>query len=227
YRHTDSRSITNHSYAHMRQRFGDKILMDVFTSEFGCYINEQLDLILRECPVLIVIIGKRWLSTINARGKQRLGEPDYVRWEVEYGLSRNITVIPVLVEGAKVPPKGRLPESLWKLTGRVGIEVRSGTDFEHDIARLVATLEKILYGKLRRTCRHIYFTFGKPMAEFIGWSIISLTVLALSGLLIWLLTSQLGKGIKPLDLLKPTSPVKPAQPSLHIPARQRASQIFP
>lgn len=195
YRHSDSRSITNHIYAHLKQRFRNRIFMDVFSSEFGGDISEQLDCNLRECPVLIVIIGKKWLSTINEHSRRRPDDKqDYVRWEVEYGLKHNITVIPVLVEGAKVPPKEKLPESLCKLAGRVGIEVRSGADFEHDIALLVETLEKILHGRLRRTFRHLYFK-SKPIVEIIGWIIVSLTVMALSWLLIWFLTSQYGRGV--------------------------------
>ena len=64
------------------------------------------------CSVLLVVIGPRWLA---AEGKPgwRAGDPkDWVRLEIELAIKRGIRVIPVLVNGARMPSPGELPPSL-------------------------------------------------------------------------------------------------------------------
>ena len=54
-----------------------------------------------------------------ADGSRRLDDPaDFVRMEVEAALSRDIPVVPVLVQGATLPRKEDLPPSLAPLTTR-------------------------------------------------------------------------------------------------------------
>jgi hypothetical protein len=61
--------------------------------------------------VLIAIIGPNWLGTQDD-GPRRLDDPDdWVRLEVEAAISRGIRVIPVLVDGARMPVETELPQS--------------------------------------------------------------------------------------------------------------------
>src|ERR1700722_7003092 len=55
------------------------------------------------CSVLLAVIGPRWL-TVEGDGGRRIDDPqDWVRLEIETALSREIRVIPVLVDEAKMP----------------------------------------------------------------------------------------------------------------------------
>ena len=45
--------------------------------------------------------------------------------------------IPLLVDGAVMPPSANLPKSLQKLARRPTLEVRGGRDFKNDMQRLV------------------------------------------------------------------------------------------
>lgn len=75
------------------------------------------------------------------KGKSRLADPaDFVRLEIEAALKRQIPVIPVLVEGASIPPVDRLPTSLQGLSYRNGIVVRPDPDFHRDMDRLIEHL---------------------------------------------------------------------------------------
>lgn len=49
--------------------------------------------------MLIVVIAKRWLSSVDEEGRRRLANSDdFVRLEIGTALRRDIRVIPVLVE---------------------------------------------------------------------------------------------------------------------------------
>jgi len=66
-----------------------------------------------------VIIGRSWFA-----GRQRTGSPDqedpedYVRFEIETALASDVPVIPVLVEGARMPDPEELPLSIRALAYR-------------------------------------------------------------------------------------------------------------
>ena len=60
---------------------------------------------LNGCAVVLVLIGPRWTAATDADGRKRLFLPDDVhRLEVVSALERSgVTVIPVLVDGARLP----------------------------------------------------------------------------------------------------------------------------
>jgi TIR domain/Histone H1-like nucleoprotein HC2 len=74
----------------------------------------------REASVFVLLIGKVWDATV-------LSDPnDPVRLAIEAAIERRIRLIPVLVEGASMPPAGALPESLKVLTALHPIRLSSG-----------------------------------------------------------------------------------------------------
>jgi hypothetical protein len=66
-----------------------------------------------------------------------------VRLEIEAALTRNVRVIPILVEGAPMPRPEELPESLTRLVRRQALEL-SPERFEFDTNRLLRVLETTL-----------------------------------------------------------------------------------
>src|SRR5262249_366737 len=96
------------------------------------------------CDIAIVTIGRNWLHATDASGKRRLDdEEDFVRMEIAAALQRNIRVIPVLVDGARMPRKKDLPEELVPLRRRNAIEL-SETRFHADVNRLIEAIERSL-----------------------------------------------------------------------------------
>jgi hypothetical protein len=107
-------------------------------SDFGKYIIEAIG----KSGALLAVIGEKWLE-MNDAGKTRLDEPnDFVRIEIESALAGEIPVIPLLVRGATMPPKEKLPPSLEKLSEKNGIQIRPDPDFHIDMKRLITSLEK-------------------------------------------------------------------------------------
>jgi hypothetical protein len=64
-----------------------------------------------------------------------------VRLETEAALKRKIPVIPVLVDGAKMPAQSELPESISGLADRQAVEL-SDSRWAHDVGRLLEILRK-------------------------------------------------------------------------------------
>jgi len=94
--------------------------------------------------VLLALIGERWLTITDEKGRARLDNPkDFVRLEIEAALTRNVRVIPILVEGARMPRPDQLPPSLAKLARRQALEL-SPSRFESDTSRLHQVLDRAL-----------------------------------------------------------------------------------
>lgn len=186
YRHDDTTSITTHIYERLNKRFKGKVFMDVHERKDGSDFPQRLIFNLQGCSVVLVVIGKNWLSITDPRDKELpIGEKDYVRWEVRTALRHKIRIIVLLVEGAQLPPKDQLPPELKKLRYKDIIKVRGGKDFEHDIWEVLTSLENILYGRLHRAVRSLYFKYEHPI-----WVIGGAVLMAMSLLMFNLIITQ-------------------------------------
>ena len=77
-------------------------------------------------------------------GRRRLDDPDdFVRLEIEAALTRNVRVIPILVDGARMPRADELPPSLAGLVRRQALEL-SPARFDFDTSRLLKVLDRTL-----------------------------------------------------------------------------------
>lgn len=117
------------------------IFRDVESIDAGADFVEVLRDAIDRSRVCIVLIGPGWLGARGADGVRRLDAPDdVVRSEIEMALDRaDMTVLPVLVQGAAMPAVEQLPTSLQRLARLQAIEL-SETRWDYDIERLVAAL---------------------------------------------------------------------------------------
>jgi hypothetical protein len=97
------------------------------------------------CDVLLAIIGERWLTITDQGGARRLDNPgDPVRLEIETGLQQDdVLVVPILVDGARMPRTDELPASLAGLAGRHARPLRASR-FDADVAQLLTALDERL-----------------------------------------------------------------------------------
>ncbi|MFG6105396.1 toll/interleukin-1 receptor domain-containing protein [Leptothoe sp. EHU-05/26/07-4] len=146
YRRADSRSTTERIYDRLKTAFGDDaVFKDASSILGGTDFAKRLDKAVSQCQLILVIIGKTWLTVTNADGTRRLDHPeDWVRIEVEAALKREIPVIPVLIEGAKMPAASELPASLQQLTRYQFCEVGNDPRFDDDVNRLIADIQSHL-----------------------------------------------------------------------------------
>ena len=134
-------------YDSLCMRLGDsEVFMDLDAIEPGADFVEHIEREVGSCEVLIALIGQDWVDVTDADGNRRLEDPqDWVRLELETGLSRDIRVIPVLVQGAVMPRADQLPGDLAKLARRNALEI-GDTRWRYDFDRLMEVVEKVLEG---------------------------------------------------------------------------------
>lgn len=193
YRREDSAGHSGRLFDRLRERFGsDKVFMDVADIEPGVDFVEAIDRAVGSCDVLLVIIGKKWLTCTDASGKRRLDDPkDFIRLEAAAALRRDIRVIPVLIQDATMPTEKDLPEDLLKLARRQATEI-SDIHWDSDTEQLIEALEKVLPGEPKAASYEAERESPQPLpspahvrSNKLTWIISSITavVVALGGLL--------------------------------------------
>ncbi|MFN8531252.1 MAG: toll/interleukin-1 receptor domain-containing protein [Anaerolineae bacterium] len=120
YRRDDTRIPALALHAALKQRFpGSTVFLDAVDIPFGVDFQRFIDQQIAQADLMLVLIGYNWLGT-DAVGRAIDQTGDYVRREVEEGLAgpkfaAGKTVVPVLVNGASMPPTSKLPISLQVL----------------------------------------------------------------------------------------------------------------
>jgi hydrogenase large subunit len=130
-------------YDRLVAHFGkDQIFKDIDSIEPGDDFVEIITTAVTSCDVLLALIGKRWLTIVDENKNRRLDDPDdFVRLEIETALRRNVLVIPILVEDARMPKAGDLPSSLVNLARRQSLEL-SSHHFSYDLTKLLKVLNR-------------------------------------------------------------------------------------
>lgn len=101
-------------------RFGeDSVFMDVASLDAGQEWPRRLEEAICESAVVLVLMGPEWLQAARPDGTRRLDDPrDWVRLEIEVGLRERDVVVPVLINGARMPTEEELPDSIRGLARR-------------------------------------------------------------------------------------------------------------
>lgn len=114
--------------------------MDIDAIAPGTDFVQVIDDALTGCDVVLVVIGRSWLSITGPDGTSRLDRSeDFVRLEIEGALARGLRVMPVLVGGASMPSVGELPQSIASLARRHAIEL-SDRSWHADVRSLLLAL---------------------------------------------------------------------------------------
>jgi hypothetical protein len=146
YRRAETADVTGRIWDRFTAQLGrDRVFRDVSSVPLGIdfvrHIQEQVE----RCVVLVAVIGRDWTTVVDGHGKRRLDDPaDFVRLEIEAALERKVPIIPVLVQGASMPLRKDLPDSLIPLLRYNGSPVRADPDFGPDMERLIAGVEALI-----------------------------------------------------------------------------------
>ena len=114
------------------------VFMDVDAMRLGFDFVEIINEEVAKCDVLLAVIGPRWLELLDTNQSNPM---DFVRLEIAAALKRKIPVVPILVDGTKIPPADRLPEELQGLERRHALNLRHDS-FRADVDRLVRELKR-------------------------------------------------------------------------------------
>jgi hypothetical protein len=135
----------------LTEHFGaDQVFKDVNSIDLGDDFVHEITRAVRSCAALLALIGERWATITDEFERRRLDNPeDFVRLELEVALTRNIRVIPVLVDNAQMPRSDQLPSTVAKLARLQALNL-SPTSFTSDTARLIKVLDRTLAGVRNR-----------------------------------------------------------------------------
>jgi pterin-4a-carbinolamine dehydratase len=129
---------------------GVPTFLDMNRIQGGNQWAEVLDDALAKATVLIALIGPNWAGE-GDDGLTRLSDPkDWVRREVSLALRRpSGAVLPVLVNGARIPDRERLPRYLKKLFEAQTVPLRTQS-WDSDVSRLCEVLETVFKVRVKR-----------------------------------------------------------------------------
>jgi hypothetical protein len=164
--------------------FGDeRVFLDKDTLHAGNWRAQILEA-LGKSGVVLVVMGRRWLTITDGSGRQRLNCPEDVhRQEIAFALShKDVTVIPVLVDGAEMPRAEDLPIDIRSLTDQQSRELSDGrARRDVDMQLLIEDIQrstglKIRNGKLSKHSSKIAalkasfrMFFAVVVLSFAGW----------------------------------------------------------
>jgi hypothetical protein len=170
YRRDDSTGMSGRLHDRLANAFGQKnLFMDVDHIppgvDFVKHLNDQVAV----CDVFLAVIGPNWLKAKNEEGDPRLYDPDdFVTIEIAAALARDIRVIPVLVDDARMPKAGDLPETLKPLVRRHAVNVRHD-HFGRDAQALIDRIREALPAKPARVTAKWQIVGGLAAVTFLGF----------------------------------------------------------
>jgi hypothetical protein len=186
YRREETAPYAGRIYDAMVARFGEgNVFMDVDMAP-GVDFERQITQVVSGCVALLIVMGPRWAETTEKDGQRRIDNPaDFVRLEVETGLHRpEVTPIPVLVDGARMPRREDLPPEIRAIARRNAIELSDGR-WSYDVGRLMETLD-VLVPDTGRPRQPVVEPAG-PEPIPLGWRV------ALEGMLVAGVTAAAGR----------------------------------
>ena len=137
-------SITNsaHASARLADRLDEhfELFIDIDEIQAGMKFTETIQRAVEASDVVLPIIGSRWLDVSDGSGRRRLDDPnDWVVAEIREALERGTPVVPVLVDGARMPTTDELPIALATLPQWHAVRV-DHESFRADVEQLVGAV---------------------------------------------------------------------------------------
>jgi hypothetical protein len=178
YRRVDARATAGRIFDRLTSRFGKRsVYIDIDNIPIGSDFRKAITNALNEGDIVLAIIGPRWRG-LGEDGRARIfDEDDPVRIEIETALGRDLPILPVLVNGAKMPSAAELPESLREFAYCNAAEVDDGRDFHQHVDRVIRSVDSVL-----RAQRRLQGRFVTGRRGFIALGSIALALgVALSG----------------------------------------------
>jgi hypothetical protein len=143
YRREDSEHVAGRLADDLRKEFPpQQVFLDIASIDPGVDFVHALKQGLEDCAAVLVVIGPRWLTATDEKGRRRLDwSDDWVRQEIAESLRRSgIRVFPILLD-TDMPDPADLPEDIRPLSRRQALPLTS-RHWASDVARLVELLKK-------------------------------------------------------------------------------------
>jgi len=147
YRRKDTAGAAGRLHDYLEKEFSaDMVFKDIHDIGLGTDFRKAIGKTLMDCKVVLVLIGDRYVSLTDAEGNIRIMNPnDYVNIEVSTALAfkDQKLVIPILINGARMPKRDQIPKSMESLTWQNSKKL-SNDYWKTDIERLVKAIREYL-----------------------------------------------------------------------------------
>ncbi len=175
YRRADTLHVSGRMKSELEDVRGvDEVFFDFDSIEYGEDFERRITRALGRSSHCLVIMGEQWAGDDGA-GNRRIDNPkDFVRQEVARALTSKARVLPVLIDGARMPSKEELPDDLKELSSINALELRS-SHFMKDLEGIV----DVVFGATKRS----RLTGLSPLVRFRNVSLGVLAALAIVFLL--------------------------------------------
>ncbi len=142
YRRFDTAGTAGRLHDGLNEAFGEeKVFRDVHDIPAGVDFRDVLEQELKNCKIVLVLIGQHYTSMKDDEGNLRIFNPnDFVHMEVASAINMRKIVIPVLVDGVGMPKPQELPEQLQELVNFNAVVI-SHDRWKTDVSVLVKKLE--------------------------------------------------------------------------------------
>lgn len=150
YRRSDTSAIAGRIFDRLAAHYGeDSVFIDIDNIPLGVDFRTHIQETLRRTDVFIAVIGVNWLG-VSSSGTARIQEnTDPVRMEVQTAVERSTPIIPLLVDGAKMPNSTDLPSEFGNFAFLNAAEVVTGRDFRTQMDRVIAAIDQTLTGGVK------------------------------------------------------------------------------
>ncbi|MEM9920347.1 MAG: TIR domain-containing protein [Bacteroidota bacterium] len=153
YRRDDSGGVAGRLQDYLEDAFGkENVFKDIADIPPGADFREVIGSEIMQAKVVLIVIGKHYTKLQDAQGHIRLmKESDYVRIEAATAVTfrDKKIVIPVLVNGARMPSQDELPESLKELPFLNGLSL-TNANWRTDVKKLIDYIESRLKIRARK-----------------------------------------------------------------------------
>ncbi|HEV2956333.1 MAG TPA: 4a-hydroxytetrahydrobiopterin dehydratase [Xanthobacteraceae bacterium] len=120
-------------------------------------VQDALD----QAAIVVIVIGKSWLSISDEVGRRRIDlTDDWVRREIEASIVQGKKVLPLLIDGADLPDRNALPESVGRL-----VDFQARRIATTNIAKDIADLVKAIGVELRKEPASVEVQYPFPLLK--------------------------------------------------------------
>ncbi|MEP6746862.1 MAG: toll/interleukin-1 receptor domain-containing protein [Bacteroidota bacterium] len=147
YRHSDAQEEVYHIHRQLSLAFGTGFTMlDDNSLLPGDNFLQWIERSVQSADLVLVMIGKNWLTVQDATGRQKLSNPkDFVLLEIENSFKYKKKIVPIILPGANMPTKDQLPVSIAQLADVKGFPVPDRSDetvWRNQLSEIERTIQK-------------------------------------------------------------------------------------
>lgn len=144
YRRNDAALAAGRLHADIAEHFGARrVFMDLHDIAPSATWARSIDEAVKHCRLGILVIGPRWLEEDGTGRPRLMCADDMVRMEIAGLLASGKRILPLLVDGATLPPAAALPAELQSLPSFQAPSIDNAS-WEAVVRQMIRSIEQVL-----------------------------------------------------------------------------------